>query len=175
MLRCVWAHLEPQHAVGLGNCAVAKDYVAVVQTLATECQTAVNPAVGTVLYDDIITRTIVWVFVCPCALAAFQHHCIVAHAHVTAIDKHVVAHVDVDSIRTWCATFRIYWSNTAVWRKDIATEIAYILRLIDMIGPERAVDKVNILYCHIIMLQSQYKSPKSQNPQKNIIMLQSQY
>ena len=133
MLGRVGTHFQPKHAVGIGESAVAHNYVPVVQALAAQCQAGVNRAEGAALHNDVVVRAVVRVFVGIRSLAAFQHNGVVVNVHVTAADKYVVAVINVNRV----ATGRFHAGGRRV---DVAADVLHVVAAVQVIGPERTVD-----------------------------------
>lgn len=150
MLRRVRTHFEPQHTVCLSHGTPAQDYITVVQALAAESEASVHLAVCTVLDDDVRARAVVRIFVRPSSLSAFEHHRVIAHAHVASVYEYVLAHVEVYRVGAGGTALRVYRRHSAVGRVNIAAEIAHILALIQVVRPERAVDEAHILHGDVL-------------------------
>ena len=107
VLRCVRAHLEPKHAGGSLHVNSTENNIMVIQTLRTECQTAVYLAIRTIFYNNISARAIVGILICPSSFTALQHNGIVVHMHITAVNQHVLTHIQINGIRTRATALRI--------------------------------------------------------------------
>ena len=65
--------------------------------------------------------------------------------HETAIDKHIGTGIDIDGIRRGSPARGIRCPDILRRCEDIAVEVAHMVALIDMVRPERRVDKTDIL------------------------------
>ena len=70
--------------------------------------------------------------------------------HKAAVDDNISAGIDIDSIRRGSATLRILRPYILRRSKDVTVQIAHVVALIDVVGPERRIDKVHILNGHIL-------------------------
>ena len=102
---------------------MAHHYIPVVDALAAQCKASVHFTVCAVLNDHVMVGAVVWVFVCPCALASLHSHGIVVDAHIASVYEHVVANVNIDGIAAGCL-------DTRCGRIDIATYISNIFTLV---------------------------------------------
>ena len=126
---------------------VAQDYVAVVERLAAERQTAMNTAVVAPFDEDALAGAVLGHLVGPCALAALQHNGIVAHMHITPSDDNVAADIQIDGIRAGCTVLTAGEVEYAACRCiDKAVQIANALAVVEMVGPEGRVDGAHTLY-----------------------------
>ena len=98
MLRSVWAHLQPQHTVSILERNITQHDVPVVHRFRTDGQTAVNNTIVTILHYNVVYRSILRLFVSPCAFSAFYYDSIVVHLHEAVVDENIVAYVDVNSV-----------------------------------------------------------------------------
>ena len=146
MLWRVGAHLQPEHAVGTLGVAVAQDDIPVVYRLRAEGETAVHPSVATVLYKYPLAGTVGRVLVGPGALASLEHNGIVVHMHETAVDEHVGTRIDVDGVARRSSPLRVGLPDILRRGEDIAVQIAHVVALIDVVGPEGRVHQMHILY-----------------------------
>ena len=98
-----------------------------------------------VLNDDIVVGTVGGIPVSPSPFSAFQCHGIIIDVHITSPDEDIMTGVDVNRIRTRC----LYPLRR---RKDRAVEKPTMVTPIDMVGPKRTVDEVNILNGNILAM-----------------------
>ena len=142
VLRCVGAHLQPEHALGVAYLDVAEHDVAVVHAFTAKSQTTVHSAVFAVLDEHVVDGTVLRGLVCPCPLAALDSDGIIVHAHVASFHQHVVAHVDVDGIAA--GGFDVTGGG-----EDGAAQEAHMVATVDVVGPEGTVLDAYILQGHV--------------------------
>ena len=138
LLWSVGPHLEPKHTRHIIRRTVPHDDVAVVQTLRAKGKHGVDGAVMAVLDEHTLHRSIDSHRVGIGALATLQHHGIIVDIHITAIDKKIMSFVNVDSIGTRCL-------DILCRGIDITAEKAHVVTAVQMVRPERTVDKSHIL------------------------------
>ena len=109
--------------------------------------------IDAVLDDDVTAGTVIGVLVCPGALTAFQHDGIIVHMHITAMNEHITAHIQVDGIRAGPTATGINRGYILCRRINETTQITYILTTVEMIRPERRVDNLHILNRHILRIR----------------------
>ena len=146
MLGRVGAHLEPKHAVGTAYLNIAQQDVAVVHAFAAKSEAAVHNTVLAMLDEDVEAGAVVGIRVGPCALAALDGHGIVVDRHVTPVDEHIVAGVNIDGIAAGSL-------QPLGGRKDVAAEKAHVVAAVEVVGPEGAVGKGDVLHGHIVAVR----------------------
>ena len=67
--------------------------------------------------------------------------------------KHVVAEIDVDGIRTGSSTLRFCGEDILRGSIDIAPEVAYMVAMVDVVGPERTVDEAHVLHGDVLAVR----------------------
>ena len=106
--------------------------------------------IATVLDKYTLAWTIVLVFVRPGTFATFHDNGIVIDMHEAAVDDDIGAGIDIDSVRRGSATLRILWPYILRRSIDVTAQIAHMVALVNVVGPERRIDKVHILNGHVL-------------------------
>ena len=129
MLSGIVAELEPEHIYRLLHATAADDDVFVMDRFRAAGQNAVAISVAAIFNYNTLIFTVFGKLVSIYTLSALENHRIVVDVEAAALDQHVRAGIDVNSIGAWC-------SNGSVWSANGTIQILYVVAFIDMGGPE---------------------------------------